>query len=380
MIRKIWPLTVAAVALGIDAYVLAGLLPQIANSLSTTLTMVGLGVTAFTAAYAIAGPLLSGRLTHGRTASALLTALGVFNVGNLMTALAPSIEVFLTSRVLAGAGAGILTAVATTTAAAMSASHERGRAMSMVTFGLSTGTVAGVPIGMVIGQSAGWRWTMGLIVVIGIFSMAALLFRTKTFPQLNATSVGPPFEVLLNIQTTSGIAAAFLLGVASLGLYTYFLPIVEDQGLETWGFTLIWAWGIGGVTGSALIGKLIDSIGTKPLLIVLPSLLALSFATAWLTSSLGFWLIAAIIWGATGWATVPTLQQALTADRPAQAMPIIAFQMAAMYLGSSVGSAAGGILLTTGINAGNLALWALLPTVLGLVFTTWIAVRSDSNS
>ncbi|MDN5759798.1 MAG: MFS transporter, partial [Tomitella sp.] len=151
MIRKVWPLIVAAIALGIDAYVLAGVLPQIATSLATTVAMIGLGVTAFTGAYAIAGPLLSGRLTRGNTARAILIALGVFNVGNLITAIAPGVEVFLASRVVAGAGAGILTAVATATAAAMVKDEERGRAMAMVTFGLSTGTVAGVPVGMLIG-------------------------------------------------------------------------------------------------------------------------------------------------------------------------------------------------------------------------------------
>jgi DHA1 family inner membrane transport protein len=104
VIRKVWPLTAAAVALGIDAYVLAGVLPQIADSLSTTAAMVGLGVTAFTAAYAVAGPLLSGRLTRGSTARALLLALGLFNLGNLITTLAPGVGVFLISRVIAGAG------------------------------------------------------------------------------------------------------------------------------------------------------------------------------------------------------------------------------------------------------------------------------------
>ncbi|MDN6510283.1 MAG: hypothetical protein L0K56_06190, partial [Corynebacterium sp.] len=73
------------------------------------------------------------------------------------------------------------------------------------------------------------------------------------------------------------------------------------------------------------------------------------------------WIIAAALWGAAGWATVPTLQQALTADRPAQAMPVIAFQMAAMYLGSAVGAAAGSGLLSGGAVAADLAGWALLP-------------------
>ena len=370
MIRKVWPLIVAAIALGIDAYVLAGVLPQIATSLATTVAMIGLGVTAFTGAYAIAGPLLSGRLTRGNTARAILIALGVFNVGNLITAIAPGVEVFLASRVVAGAGAGILTAVATATAAAMVKDEERGRAMAMVTFGLSTGTVAGVPVGMLIGQSAGWRWTMGLVVLIGVLSMAALAVRARTLPQLGAAASEPAFKVLRSAKTSVGIIAAFLLGIASLGLYTYLLPMAEARGLADWGFGLVWAWGIGGVTGSALIGRPLDRFGAKPFLVVLPALLGLSFAAAWMLSSPIAWLIAAVVWGAAGWASVPTVQQALTADRPRQAMPIIAFQMAAMYLGSAVGSALGSSLLTAGTNAADLAAWALIPAALALALTS----------
>lgn len=79
------------------------------------------------------------------------------------------------------------------------------------------------------------------------------------------------------------------------------------------------------------------------------------------------------MWGAAGWASVPTLQQALTADRPRQAMPIIAFQMAAMYLGSAVGAAVGSSLLAAGTDATDLAAWALVPAVLALTLTASIA-------
>ncbi|MFJ3608470.1 MFS transporter [Streptomyces anulatus] len=376
MIRKVWPLAVAAVSLGIDAYVLAGVLPRIADSLTSTVSMIGLGVTTFTAAYAVAGPLLSGRLARGSTARALLIALGLFN---LVTTVAPGIEVFLASRVVAGVGAGILTAVATATAAAMVADHERGRAMSLVTFGLSAGTVAGVPVGMIIGQSAGWRWTMALVVLIGVVSMAALALRAKTLPRLDPATDRSAFTVLRSSRTSVGIVAAFLLGAASLGLYTYLLPMAEDRGLGGLGFALVWAWGIGGVTGSALIGKPLDRYGPKTLLVTLPALLALSFAAAWLSASPIVWLIAAAVWGAAGWASVPTLQQTLTAHRPAQAMPIIAFQMAAMYLGSAAGAALGGALLTAGAGPADLAAWALAPAVLAVALTSWIATRAPAR-
>ncbi|MFD8595644.1 MFS transporter [Kitasatospora sp. NPDC059646] len=368
MIRRLWPLVAAAAALGVDAYVLAGVLPSIADSLAATVAAVGLGVTAFTAAYALAGPLLSGALIRRSAAAALLIALGVFNLGNLLTVLAPRIEVFLASRVLAGAGAGVLTAVATATATAMAPDRQRGRAMALVTFGLSTGTVVGVPIGMLVGDRLNWRWTMGLVVAVGLVSMVALAAGARTIPPLPAPP-GPAFTVLRSPRTLVGTAAAFLLGVASLGLYTYLLPLAESRGLQGWGFALVWAWGIGGVTGSALVGRALDAYGPRPLLIALPAALLAGFAAFWLCAVPAVWLAAAALWGAAGWASVPTLQQALTADRPREAMPIVAFQMAAMYLGSAAGAAAGSSLLAHGADPHELPAWALAPTALALVLT-----------
>ena len=381
MIRKVWPLVAAAIALGIDAYVLAGVLPSIADSLATTVAAVGLGVTAFTGAYALAGPMMSGMLSRGHTARALLIALGVFNLGNLITMISPGIEVFLVSRTIAGAGAGVLTAVATATAAAMVTESERGRAMAMVTFGLSTGTVAGVPVGMLLGDLWNWRWTMGLVVVVGMLSMFALAARARTLPSL-PTSSGPAIGVFRSAKTSVGVILAFLLGVASLGLYTYLLPIADVQGLEGWGFGLVWAWGIGGVTGSALVGRPLDVYGPRALLILLPGILLVSFAAMWVSDSPTVWLVAAALWGAAGWASVPTVQQALIRDRPEQAMPIIAFQMAAMYLGSAVGAAAGSSLLLSGTGAGELIMWALIPAGLAIILATWLstsAPRSQSD-
>lgn len=375
MIRRVWPLVLAAVALGVDAYVLAGVLPSIPGSLHATVAAVGLCVTAFTGAYALAGPLLSRALIRGSTARALLIALGVFNLGNLVTVVSPGIEVFLASRVIAGAGAGVLTAVATAAAGAMAAGHERGRAMAMVTFGLSTGTVAGVPVGMFVGDRLNWRWTMGLVVAIGLVSMVALAVRARTIPSLPA-SRGPAFAVLRSPRTLVGIGGAFLLGVASLGLYTYLLPMAEARGLKGWDFALVWAWGIGGVTGSALVGRVLDAYGPRALLIGSPAVLLGSFAAFWVSDFPAVWLVAAALWGAAGWASVPTVQQALTGDRPEQAMPIVAFQMAAMYLGSAAGAAAGSGLLAGGTDPGDLSAWALAPAALGLLPTGWIAIAA----
>lgn len=357
MMRKVWPLVVAAVSLGIDAYVLAGVLPQIADSLATTVGAIGLGVTAFTAAYALAGTTLAKRVTRGSTKRALLLSLGLFNVANLITALAPDLMVFLGSRVLSGAGAGILTAVATAAAAGMVSGEHRGRAMALVTFGLSTGTVAGVPIGMLIGEQIGWRWTMGLVVAVGVVSMAALAFRGGEIPAIPDEPGSGASVIVKSPQVLLGVLLAFVLGVTSLGLYTYMLPMAADRGLGSSGFGLIWVWGIGGVLGSVLIGRFIDTVGSRKLLPLLALALLASFAAVAFLDQPWAWLAAALVWGATGWASVPTLQDALTRSRPEATTPIVAFQMAAMYLGSAVGTAAGAALLGAGTPAGELPVW-----------------------
>ncbi|PWJ05341.1 MFS transporter [Streptomyces sp. NWU49] len=372
MIRRVWPLVAAAVSLGIDAYVLAGVLPQIADSLATTVGAIGLGVTAFTAAYALAGTTLAKRATRGSTKHGLLFSLGLFNVANLITALSPDLTVFLGSRVLSGAGAGVLTAVATAAAAALVSEQHRGRAMAMVTFGLSTGTVAGVPIGMLIGEQIGWRWTMGLVVAVGVISMAALASRGSEIPAIPDEPGSGASVVVRSPQVLLGVLLAFVLGVTSLGLYTYMLPMAADRGLGPWGFALIWVWGIGGVLGSMLIGRQIDAVGSRKLLPVLAAALLASFAAVAFLPQPVVWLAAALVWGATGWASVPTLQDALTRSRPKATTTIVAFQMAAMYLGSAVGSAVGTALLGAGAPAGDLPFWAFGAQIVAVVLAVLV--------
>ena len=288
---RLWPLVLSTVALGINSYVIAGILPSIAVSLRTSQGAVGLGVTAFTAAYALTAPWLPGLLTRtGTTRRALSTALTVFTAGSAITALSPSPHVFLVARAVAGVGAGALTALATGAAGAMMPGR-RDRAMATITLGLSLGTVAGVPVGMLIAGRVGWRAAMGLIVVLGLVALAALAARGAAIPDLprparsnrsnrpnrpEGTAEGardpriPAGRARIRRRTApvlaGGVVLAFLLGVASLGLYTYLLPIAAGAGLSGLGFALVWAWGIGGVAGSWSAGRLLGRIPGRRLL------------------------------------------------------------------------------------------------------------------
>ena len=68
MMRRLWPFVLGSVALGLDAYVVAGLLPQVASSLGTREADVGLSVAAFTGSYAVSAPYLQDALGSGHDA------------------------------------------------------------------------------------------------------------------------------------------------------------------------------------------------------------------------------------------------------------------------------------------------------------------------
>ncbi len=145
MIRQLWPLTLGAFVLGLDAFALAWLLPGMAYSLGTTQASVGLGVAMFTAAYAVSAPTLAFFAEKYSTRTALLIGLAVFTLGNVATMLAPSLAVLLVARLVAGVGAGLYSPLASISAANSVEVKQRGRALSMVLAGLSTGTALGVP-------------------------------------------------------------------------------------------------------------------------------------------------------------------------------------------------------------------------------------------
>lgn len=381
---RLWPLVLSTVALGINSYVIAGILPSIAVSLRTSQGAVGLGVTAFTAAYALTAPWLPGLLTRtGTTRRALSTALTVFTAGSAITALSPSPPVFLVARAVAGVGAGALTALATGAAGAMMPGR-RDRAMATITLGLSLGTVAGVPVGMLIAGRVGWRAAMGLIVVLGLVALAALAARGAAIPDLprparsnrsnrsnrpEGTAEGardpriPAGRARIRRRTApvlaGGVVLAFLLGVASLGLYTYLLPIAAGAGLSGLGFALVWAWGIGGVAGSWSAGRLLGRIPGRRLLPLPPALLSAAFLLLLLTRAPVAWLAASAVWGAAGWASVAVGQAAFTAVHRERSVQIVARLMAAIYIGSAVGSALGADLLADR-PATELPGWALI--------------------
>ena len=89
-----------------------------------------------------------------------------------------------------GAAAGAYSPLSSAAAAALVPTQRRGRALSLVVSGLAVGTVFGVPLGLVVAASWGWRAAIALVVVIGAASLAGVLLRGGELPNVPASSPG----------------------------------------------------------------------------------------------------------------------------------------------------------------------------------------------
>lgn len=344
MMRRLWPFVVGSVALGLDAYVVAGLLPSVASSLGAREATVGLGVAAFTGSYAVAGPLLAGRAGQ-RSRRSLVTALLVFTAANLATALSPTVGVFLGARVVAGAAAGVYSPLSSAVAAKLVGQERRGRAVALVLAGLAVGTVFGVPIGLALAQRWGWRAAILLIVAIGGAALAGIALRGGELPAIPASSPADRLRSIARPKNLLTVTVTLLTGVASLGLYTYLTVVLSAGSLASHQSMAIWFWGLGGAVGALGIGPLVDRCDPLRLsAVILTGLVCALFGMTQVHAA-RVTVASLFVWGMCGWASLAPQQHVLLQANPADGATAVAANASANYLGSALGAAIGSLLV-----------------------------------
>ena len=360
--RRLWPFSLGTFALGLDAYVLAGLLPAMAHDLRTSQAMVGLGVAIFTAAYAISAPALTSMAARYSTRTALLAGIALFTFGNLATMLAPCLVILLAARMIAGVGAGLFSPLASSSAAGMVASDQRGRALSIVLAGLSIGTAFGVPLGLAIEAWLSWRWTIGLIVVLGLVAALGVALYSDTFPMPRHVAWQSRLAALKAPFTATTLTVTLLTGVASLGLYTYMAEVAAARGMSNLTSTFIWLWGLGGMAGALVIGRVIDRrMPPRIATLVLLGLLGAGFLLVGYASHIAA-AAGCFLWGLAGWASIAPQQHALVTHDANNAVATIAWNSSVNYLGGAIGAVSGSTILASHLSASWLPAISLVAT------------------
>ena len=167
-------LTLGTFAAGTDLFVIAGILPLIANELIVSVSEAGLLITVFAITYAVASPVLMTVAANSNRRSILLMSLLVFIIGNVLSALSSSFVELLLARVVTALGISLFSPTAYAVSSQLSSEESRGKALAIIVSGFTLATIVGLPMGTFIGQLFGWRFTFWFITSLGLVSLAAL--------------------------------------------------------------------------------------------------------------------------------------------------------------------------------------------------------------
>lgn len=347
--RLIW-LAVGAFATSTVAFVFAGLLPLIADDVGVSVSRAGLLMTAFSLSYAFGTPVLAtltGALDRRR-----VVALGLvsFVLANLAAASARSYATLLAAQVVMGGFTGLFAATAQATAVALSAPERRARAISVVIAGTTFAVAFGAPLGALIGNLVGWRFTFLFIAVLALVCLAILWFRLPRDIEGMRLSLGERILAVGRPGVLPALAVSCFYVAANFTLIAYMAPLaIEGAGMTRDAVPLLLlVFGIGAVAGNAIAGGLADRFGaTRIVVIAFFGAIVLSAAIALTLGFLparpaGFVLTVLMFpWGVLGWSFPPAQTSRLVAVAPHLLHLTMPLHASAIYLGIASGGLIG---------------------------------------
>ncbi|MFC4943674.1 MFS transporter [Pseudonocardia sp. GCM10023141] len=356
---KLATLAAAMFLVGTNAFVIAGLLPDIAHGLDASVTAVSYSITWYALVVAVAAPAVSILLarwsrTHLMTAGLVLVALGT-----LLAAAAGSVVVFTVGRIVAALGGAALVPVATAAAATLLPAAQRGRALAIVAVGFTLAAAVGSPLGTAGGAVGGWRLPLYVLAALAVVVAAAVQLLVRHIPRDASATLAQRLAPLRDRRIVLALATTLLM-LAGFNIVYIFSAAVTAQATAGSGpglALLLLLYGIGGVLGNVVAGPLTDRIGSRRaitaalaaeavVLIAMPVL-----HMTYLEATILF-----VIWGAAAFAAVVPLQHRMVAIDPATAALALSWYTTAMYIGVAVAPPIGAAALT-------LAGPALLPVV-----------------
>jgi DHA1 family inner membrane transport protein len=362
-------LALSAFAIGTTEFVIMGLLPQVAENLRVTIPAAGWLVSGYALGVFIGAPIMAIATQKMPHRSALMVLMGVFILGNLLCAIAPSYGFLMAARIITALCHGAFFGIGSVEAASLVPANRRASAVALMFTGLTLANVLGVPMGTALGQWAGWRVTFWAVSGLGIAAFIGLaLLLPKHAPENDAPDMLRELAALRR-PVWLALAITVLFSASIFAMFTYIAPILNDvthispRGVSYTLFVI----GIGLTIGNIIGGKLADwRLGATLMatffgMAVVLALFALDAQRMIPTE------ITLFVWATIGFIGVPALQ--INVVNFAQAAPnlISTLNIAAFNAGNALGAWVGGEVISAGLGLPCVPLAASLLALAALV-------------
>ncbi|TAJ69750.1 MAG: MFS transporter [Phenylobacterium sp.] len=366
----LYALTVGAFGIGVTEFVIMGLLLQVSGDLGVSVPAAGMLITAYALGVFVGAPVLTLATRRLPRKSTLLMLMGIFTIGNLACALAPTYEALMAARLVTALAHGTFFGVGSVLAAQLVAPDKRASAIALMFSGLTLATLAGVPLGAWIGLAFGWRSTFLAVTVIGGLALAALVIfvpRDKVKEDL------APLAEELAVLRRPQVLLALLTTVFGFGSVFAVISYIQPMLVDLAGFSkaavspILLVFGGGLFIGNIAGGKLADR---WPVGALLGTVAALAVSLGLMTFAVHsqFWAVVFTgLLGLTAFATVAPLQIRVLEQAGGAGQGLASsLNIAAFNLGNALGAGLGGYVIDHGPGLEALPMTGAFLTLAGL--------------
>ncbi|GIM93887.1 MFS transporter [Paractinoplanes toevensis] len=343
-------LAVGTFAIGMTEFVITGLLPDIATDLGVSIPTAGLLISGYALSVLFGGPVMTYFVAHRRRKPVLISLLFFFVAGNVLCALAPTYSVMLSGRILAALAHGSYIGFATIVAGDLVAPNRRSSAIAAMLSGLTAATVAGVPLGTLLGQQLGWRSTFWAMAVLGLVAALATAALVPDTPGGGAAR--SQLAAFRNPAVWLALGMTALAFGAVYAPFTYIAPLMTDvagwaPGALPW---LLALFGLGLVVGNVIGARAADRRLMGTIVAASVAMLVVLVAFAWTSHAKFPATVTLFVLGVVAYATVPglTTRVITAADGEAQNLLASSAAVSAFNLGNAAGAYFGGRVIAAG--------------------------------
>ncbi|MBM9447440.1 chloramphenicol resistance protein [Staphylococcus cohnii] len=383
-VMRIFTFILSIFIVGMVEMMVAGIMNLMSSDLHVSEAIIGQLVTLYAITFAVAGPILVKLTNRFSPRMVLLWALLTFVVGNIIIAIAPNFSILVIGRILSSAAAALIVVKILALTALLTAPQHRGKMIGIVYSGFSGANVFGVPIGTVIGDLVGWRYTFLFIVVISLF-VGILMYiyvpklsdhlSSNTDMETGSNRSNAYSKVLRPVEVTKYLGITFLLLVANSVTFIYINPLILSGGHQLSFVSIaLLINGIAGVIGTSMGGFLSDRLTSKRWLVIATAVfIVMMLILNMFLPGTGLLLMIIFIWNIMQWSTNPAVQSGIIEHVEGDTSQVMSWNMSSLNAGIGIGGIVGGLVVS------NLNVYATTYFSAAIALVAFILVISLKN-